>query len=475
MDLDTLRTQTDNEANLLFLLVGDNPLPNYVVAKLLSGTQTTLILVYSPDRGQLKGTQAAKDALQRVLAGSLGEDERLDEQARAVHRAARVPFAALETLEVNESDAHNVSTMIANRVRDGSAGFVLVNYTGGTKTMATHAYTAAREACTDHKELYGCYLDARRLQLWLERWPTGAAPRSTPFDVNQRVDVRFETMLALHGRSGQQLRRKPLLPQTATAIAALYQDDAATATYQRWLAETFFKLWGWPGASEEDRNAAPDLQFWAYGKGACALQWQKLKTLLKAPCHAPAAVDRALQADLHAGPFSTWGDLFDAAESFYRDNLPGIFNKGAEKADRIGTGFEGQWLEDYVLGAWLARPEAARGDALAGAGIGTTGDDFEIDVALVRGYQLFGISCTTDSSKALCKSKLLEVYARAEQLGGAEARVGLISFYSRPMELTREVDGLVNARRLKIFSSDDLPQIGERLAEWVRTSAREQQ
>lgn len=457
MDLDTLRTRTHNDANLLFLLVGDNPLPNYVVAKLLSGEQTTLILVYSPDRGPLnKGTQAVKDALQCVLTGSLGKDTRL---------------AALETLEVDESDAHDVATKVAERVRGLSTGLVLMNYTGGTKAMATHAYTAAREACGSGQELYGCYLDARCLQLRLERWPRGEEPQSTPFDVNQRVAVRFETMLALHGRSGQQLRRKPLLPRTATAIATLYQDDSEIAVYRRWLAETFFKRWSWPGASEADCTAAPDLQSWAYGKGGCALQWQKLKKLLQATFQAPAAVDSALQADLHAGPFQTWADLFEAARSHYGANLPNIFSKDAEKADRIGKWFEGQWLEDYVLGSWLAQPEADRGDALAGAGIGSTGDDFEIDVALVHGYQLFGISCTTDSTKALCKSKLLEVYARAEQLGGAEARVGLISFYPKPADLMREVDGLVNAQRLQIFRREDLPQIGERLAEWVRTSA----
>ncbi|GAB4444680.1 MAG: hypothetical protein OHK0015_46240 [Chloroflexi bacterium OHK40] len=461
MDLDTLRARTNTTPNLLILLVGENPLPNYVVAKLLSGKQTTLILVYSPDRGQLPGTGAAKDALKGVLDGSAGE-------------TASVPFEAMETLDVDESDAHDVATKVAERVRRLSAGLVLMNYTGGTKAMATHAYAAAREACTDHKDLYGCYLDARRLQLRLERWPLGNIPHSAPFDVNQRVDLKFETMLAIHGRVGPQLRRQPLLPNTATAIATLHQHDTTRQTYQRWLAETFFKPWSWPGANESDLRANPDLQFWAYSKGACALQWQKLKKLLEMSFVSPPSVNDALQADLHAGPFATWADLFEAAQRFYGAHVPDIFSKRADKADRIGKWFEGQWLEDYVLWSWLAQPEAARGDALAGAGIGPTGDDFEIDVALVRGYQLFGISCTTDTNKGLCKSKLLEVYARAEQLGGAEARVGLISFYDKPEALTREVAGLVNAQRLKIFGPGDLPQIGEHLAEWVRASSGEQ-
>lgn len=462
MDLDTLRTHTDTQANLLFLLVGDNPLPNYVVAKLLSGKQTTLVLVYSPDRGQLQGTGAAKDALKGVLDGSAGE-------------TAPVPFAALETLEVDESDAHDVATKVAERVRGLATGLVLMNYTGGTKAMATHAYAAAREACADHKELYGCYLDARRLQLRLERWPVHAAPQSAPFDANRRLDLKFETMLALHGRVGPKLRREPLLPQTAAAIARLHADKAANEAYGHWIAEAFFRSkQAWPKSIRNAYDAECNVQRWAYTNCRDALKKRPAKQLAKLLFQADPVLATALQMDLSAGPFHTWGDLFHAARQQERQALCSLFD-AADESGKLGAWFEGQWLEDYVLGAWLAQPEATRGDALAGAGIGPTGDDFEIDVALVRGYQLFGISCTTDKSKRLCKSKLLEVYARAEQLGGAEARVGLISFYPKPAELTREVDGLVNARRLKIFGREDLPQIGERLAEWIRTSSGEQQ
>ena len=55
------------------------------------------------------------------------------------------------------------------------------------------------------------------------------------------------------------------------------------------------------------------------------------------------------------------------------------------------------------------------------------GHKFEIDVALVRGHRLYVISCTTDTTLGLCKSKLFEVAMRARQLGGDLARFALVS------------------------------------------------
>jgi hypothetical protein len=53
---------------------------------------------------------------------------------------------------------------------------------------------------------------------------------------------------------------------------------------------------------------------------------------------------------------------------------------------------------------------------------------FEIDVALIRRQRLYVLSCTTDSKKARCKSKLFEVAMRARQMGGDLARSALVCF-----------------------------------------------
>ena len=50
----------------------------------------------------------------------------------------------------------------------------------------------------------------------------------------------------------------------------------------------------------------------------------------------------------------------------------------------------------------------------------------EIDVALVRNYRSYFISCTTAADKATCKQKLFEIAVRSRQLAGDLARPALV-------------------------------------------------
>lgn len=94
------------------------------------------------------------------------------------------------------------------------------------------------------------------------------------------------------------------------------------------------------------------------------------------------------------------------------------------------------WVE-FLTGRWLERWTATQirglvGDTCAvqvGVHCKRTKPkpaQFEIDVALIRRQRLYVLSCTTDSKKAQCKSKLFEVAMRARQMGGDLARSALV-------------------------------------------------
>lgn len=55
---------------------------------------------------------------------------------------------------------------------------------------------------------------------------------------------------------------------------------------------------------------------------------------------------------------------------------------------------------------------------------------FEIDVMILNGYQVCGISCTTSSTQGECKNKGFEIMHRTKQMGGDEARSILITCLS---------------------------------------------
>src|SRR5262249_40802774 len=82
----------------------------------------------------------------------------------------------------------------------------------------------------------------------------------------------------------------------------------------------------------------------------------------------------------------------------------------------IGEGCEwmhGKWLESLVLADVMKLhgfTDAARSIVIPRDL--SDKDRFEFDVAFVKGYQLFGISCTTSRDRSECKAKLLEAFIR---------------------------------------------------------------
>ncbi|MGB7059296.1 MAG: hypothetical protein WBD58_16455, partial [Geitlerinemataceae cyanobacterium] len=104
----------------LFLLVGENPLPNYVAARLLLKKGGTPYLVYTTD------TEKQADRLQT----------RLSNESMGLNSAQRVP------LNDYEADAYHIKKAVCDRLETIENGTIGLNYTGGTKAMAVHAYRA---------------------------------------------------------------------------------------------------------------------------------------------------------------------------------------------------------------------------------------------------------------------------------------------------------------------------------------------
>jgi hypothetical protein len=97
----------------------------------------------------------------------------------------------------------------------------------------------------------------------------------------------------------------------------------------------------------------------------------------------------------------------------------------------------------------------------------SSGKNFQFDVAFMRGYQLFAISCTTSAKDDLCKLKLFEARTRALQLGGSEARVALVCCSNHPDVLKAELKGTTEDSKIEVFGREDLTKLTERFNEWI--------
>jgi hypothetical protein len=71
--------------------------------------------------------------------------------------------------------------------------------------------------------------------------------------------------------------------------------------------------------------------------------------------------------------------------------------------------------------------------------------------------------------RKLCKQKLIEISERAEQLGGNEARIGLVCCRDDP-SLQSELEGSKRNFRVKVFGRADLKDLGRKIQAWVEMS-----
>lgn len=90
----------------------------------------------------------------------------------------------------------------------------------------------------------------------------------------------------------------------------------------------------------------------------------------------------------------------------------------------------------------------------------------ELDVVILKGYQLYAITCTVKLKRKELKQKLFEVQQRAKQLGGDEANIGAVCLYldsdDLEKELARDIGGNV-----KVFGRDALPFLDDELFNWI--------
>lgn len=185
----------NRRAEKLALLVGSNPLPNYLAAVMLEPRE--VVLIYSPE------TTDPRDHLRTALAQ--------------------------RNITVNEVCIDDASD--ARKIRDTCGGIEVdhLHYSGGTKPMAAHA----RQAC-NLTESQASYLDERKALLRFDD------SYDIPLDQHE-LGLTLDLLLALHGSARKVPQRAggaDPIPDDVDALAeaALTAGSAATVGNDgRWL------------------------------------------------------------------------------------------------------------------------------------------------------------------------------------------------------------------------------------------------
>lgn len=371
----------DLKSQHLFVLVGGNPLPNYAAIRLLRRAGGHVYLVHTAQ------TNKIADRICQAAGLVLGQDavKVLVDDGNAAEMRAKVLRQAAQKQDVG------------------------LNYTGGTKHMALHVFQGLIAA---NPRLTLSYLDAETLSMRIEQGD--GATRS--FAIGLAVPLRFQELLALHGRTASVIETELICPEV--------YPDLPRVPYDRWR-----EWWNSASRGMGGRTAA------------IALPTDSAFNPLRA----------------HWGDATTLGDL----ARHWRTDVA-----------TLAKWFGEAGLESYVL--WSVRQVAA--DAQLGEtakNVKLNEIDFEFDVVAMRGYQLFAISCANSKEKGTIKLKLMEAYVRARQMGGDEARVAVVCRApandppSSPRTIEQEMMEQLGADgKIRVFGAEHLAQPQTHLLNW---------
>jgi hypothetical protein len=400
----------------LFLLVGTNPLPNFVAATLMLKPQGKLYLVHSTK------TQEVAERLARYWT------EKHQQQPKFVW--------------VDESDGASIRQQIDDALEQIGNSHVGLNYTGGTKMMAVHASQTLRDyQASRHRLVTLSYLDARSTKMYIEH-DNDKAFMTEP--LLYEVQPSIQEIVRLHAfELHAQIAVESQLPELATVLASAHQNPDAIEQWRRWCDEIL---------REKTRTEK-------------AYEWDK-ETLLQR-VSIPLPTDPSLQTVAKQMQI-----VFDASDSVLQLK-EAAQRSGFRKIKHLCEWLDGKWLEHYVFHVISKvknqRPESRIHDT--GMGIRPKSEpdspEYDIDIGVMQGYRLYAISCTTDADPGMCKLKLFEAYIRARNMAGDEACVGLVCMADKPENLQRQVVRSWDAEgKVRVFGRRDMPDMIDRMAEW---------
>jgi hypothetical protein len=415
-----MQNLNDYKVDHLFLLVGENPLPNYVAARTLLNDSGTVYLVFTNQTKSQKNCLFGQDGLRRYNI-----------------KCKEVDLANYESNSYHIRDRIQKQIQIKT-LRDGKVG---LNYTGGTKAMAVHAYKAIQELKPD---AVFSYLDPRRLKMCIDQ------PGNKPLEFPVPLTLSLKELFKLHNNNywseDKPPEKNPILHKIAEKfINIFYQDDELTEKWKKWRQDELRQL-----KNKEDDKWKDETEL----KKSKNISLQYLD---------PRIVD-VLREEL------------DASDSAI--NLQITQKKGFKSLTQVCEWLDGTWLESYVLQqVQLIQDKCSIQESMMSFHIkdsqATWRERFEFDVAFMKGYQLFAISCTTSRSKKLCKQKLFEAHLRARQLGGDEARVALVCFFHEPSWIKNDMRFAIDDRKIEVFGKPDIKNLANSIADWIELNNQE--
>lgn len=427
----------DIPVNHLILLIGTNPLPNFVVNQHFLKHHPTiehLWLIHSEQRGEQRGTKELAESILKVLSET------------GMLSAVSIHYVSLEDVSSAVHIAHNIKKKLVDKL-DGDA-LVHLNYTGGTKAMSVHVYRALEAAFGDRCTF--SYLDSRE---YILRGDDGA--RLTG-DLRESISLSLDHLIKLHGYEKKKEEDNPDWPEVVDKFKLLIAQGKLD-DYLTW-AKGFLRSSYYDNKRKfiERKN-----KFITHNQIDKDPRIFKNSFSKNTPDH---VLDLLKLIPSENSLLNRDGSVWIPDESVTNP----VYKRRLEPA--IRHFLDGKWLEAYV--GRVVEEQITADATLSGKNIklelnwkvwdGLSSKPFEIDIIVINGYQLCGISVTTSHDAGICKSKGFEVLHRVQQMGGEESKAILITCLPQDHvgAFTQDLITISGARgeKLLVLGKEDLQE-----------------
>lgn len=378
----------------LFLLVGTNPLPDLVVTEYFLKNNPALSeirLIYSEKTNRQSGTKDYADALEEII--------------KTRHNNRNLSFHLIPLSDVALPSQIKADLRKELDKKSSVHTEAHLNYTGGTKAMGIHVYQFLREVFNNRISF--SYLDARTFQI-----VSDDKDRITG-DLRKEIKINVDELVKLHGFERTGGGKDSIdFSKAISVFKNLIDNNRLDEYFKNYNKNLFLNKKGHlvetiSEISDDLKNHKAEGEF--------------------------LSVVRAMPEGYQ---------LFDENGSFIQPESNNKFKKAVKF-------LAGGWLELYVYEVFKScfreKDNLSPELNLEIKKSNWTGNQkFELDVVMINGYQLIGISCTTSEKRDICKSKGFEIFMRTRQIGGEEAKAVLVTRLSEdkviPLEKELQID-----------------------------------
>lgn len=423
------------KSNYLIMLIGSSPMPNLISAFTRIKENGKIFMIYTNETEKIakqlkelieeKAKEKSLNILVELSYGRIYEEYNLEKVSQSIKNILNK--IALEYKNENLEDKS-----------------IELNFTGGTKIMASVSYREFKEIFNNEEKAYLTYLDSEESEFVIYDISKNKTKKLPYSKENETIDLSIDDIITMHFEaSGNELKNEQF-------------KDIKISKVNEYIFETLIENYD---KKEEFIKLMEEIYKFNLSNKKKA---SKIKENIN-----------IINEYMENSSFKIKNiDNYSSFVNIYAEEFKGLKEKDLYKL--IVEDINGKWLEKVLLKKLHKLKEEGYIDDVR-ISEERKGKDaiFEIDLIVLKNENLYCFSVTTVDNYSEANMKLHEVNYRAKSIGGDGVKISFISFYNNGKELEEKIKNIwddeesLNNKYL-IITLENFNKIDELIKEWLR-------